>query len=130
VRNALNGEPVSIRILIANLSDPLTDMFVNIVEQSPQMHIVGQVKGQVEVLIAVKVGVDVVVLGAPKAEPAPGIVSHLLNEFPFMKVVVLSTSEDRAMGYWLGVHHTRIDRSTPNTLLHGIETLFKMTPTV
>lgn len=121
-------DPVPIRILAANLSDVLTDLIVEMIEQQPQMRIVGQVQGQLEVLVAAQMGVDVVILGAPKVKPAPGITSHLLNEFPYIKILVLSTTEDGAMGYWLGMHRCRIDRSTMETLLNGIEELFKITP--
>lgn len=121
-------EPAPIRILLANLSDVLANMIVEMVERHPQMRMVGQVEGQFEVLVAVQAGVDVLVLGASNVKPAPGIVSHLLNEFPFLKIVVLSTNEDRAMGYWLGVHRCPIDRSTTDTLMTGIEALYKLTP--
>lgn len=119
-----------IRILTANLSEGLSKLVVQMVEGEPRLKLVAQVQGQLEVLMAAALGVDVVVLGAPQVKPAPGIASHLLNEFPLIKIVVLSTTDDSARGYWLGVYDSLIDRSTTDTLLNGIDTLFRFTPSL
>jgi len=117
-----------IRILIANLSDLLTQFIIEMVDQQPQMQIVGQVQGQLEILIAAQKGVDMVILGTPHLKPVPGIVSHMMNEFPNMKILVLSTIEGKGKGYWLGIHHCRIEYSTADTLQDSIHSLFKKVP--
>ena len=119
-----------IRILMANLSDSLTRLVVEMVAQNLHMKIVGEVQGQLEVLIMAEIGVDMIILGAPKLKPAPGIVSHILNEYPNTKILVLSTSEDKGTGYWLGVNRCHIDYSTADSLRTGIQKLSKMIPSV
>ncbi|HEY0070568.1 MAG TPA: hypothetical protein VGE04_11430 [Chloroflexia bacterium] len=120
----------SVRILLANLPEPLTQLISELVEKQQYMHIVGHVEGRLEVLVAASSGVDLVIMGAVSLHPPPGIASHLLNEFPQIKIVVMSTTDDTAIGYWLGVHRKRINRSSVDTLLDEIEALFKATPTL
>lgn len=80
------------------------------------MVIVGQVgDDRVELLITMAAaavdsrdgkGVDVLVLGAARLEPPPGICSHLFNEFPDLKIMVMATSGDTkgaAKLYWQGL---------------------------
>jgi hypothetical protein len=123
-------EPLPTRILMANLTETLTRLIVDIVSQHLQMQIVGQVQGQIEVLFAAQGGVDMVILGAPHLKPAPGLVSHILSEFPDTKILVLSTTEERGTGYWLGVRRCRFDYATDESLLTSIQTLSKITPGV
>jgi DNA-binding NarL/FixJ family response regulator len=123
-------DPNMIRILVANLPEPLTQLVSELVESQAHMQIVGCVEGHLEVLVAASTGVDLVIMGALTLNPPPGIASHLLNEFPHLKIVVMSTTDDTAIGYWLGVHRKRINRSTADTLLDGIEALVKATPTL
>jgi len=123
-------DPSPIRILMANLSESLTRLVVEMVAQNLHMKIVGQVQGQLEVLIGAQIGVDMIILGAPKLKPAPGIVSHILNEYPNTKILVLSTSEDKGTGYWLGIHRCHIEYSTADSLRTGIQELSKMLPSM
>lgn len=118
-------EPLPIRVLMANLTEPMTRLVMELVGQHLQMRIVGQVQGHLELLFAARGGVDMVILGAPTLRPAPGIVSHLLNEFPETKILVLSTVEERGTGYWLGVRRCRFEYSNAESLFSTIETLSK-----
>ena len=123
-------DPLPIRILMANLTEPLTRLIVEMAGRHLEMQIVGQVQGQMEVLFAAQRGVDMVILGAPRLRPAPGIVSHILNEFPTTKILVLSTTEERGTGYWLGVRRRRFDYLTGDNLATSIQKLSKITPSV
>jgi hypothetical protein len=88
------------------------------------------VQGQVEILLTSREGVDVLILGAEKAYPPPGICTHLLNEYPHMKILVLEIQGSSAVGYWLGIRRSRLRNVTDATLLSTIRSLFARTPTI
>ena len=119
-----------IRILLANLQGLFAQLVLRAIEDQPNMVLAGQVEGQMEILVAARAGVDVVILGAPQLKPIPGICSHLLNEFPHLKIMVLATHKDGAMGYWLGVRRCRIKMVSAATLLDGVKKLSTLSVTV
>jgi hypothetical protein len=123
-------EGSTIRILLANLPGVFAQLVIQAIEAQPDMIIMGQVEGEIDMLRAVKGGTDILVLGAPTLTPVPGICSHLLNEYPHLKIMLLGTQEEGAVGYWLGVKRCRIKTVSADSLLDGIQTLFTATPTI
>jgi len=117
-----------IRILVANLSGILSEFVIQLINEQPDMSLVGQIDGNLEALMAARSGVDVVIVGASALYPPPGICSHLLNEVPNLKILVLSTSEAGATGYWLGVRRRRLKPVSATSLLKGIRDLYRQTP--
>jgi hypothetical protein len=100
---AKNGKPAPppvIRLLAANLPDEVALTLEQLIEAQPDIKYVGRIQGQMEVLVAVAAGVDVLVLGADHVQPMPGICSHLFYEFPQLKILVIANQD--AGIYWLG----------------------------
>src|SRR5688500_5374527 len=58
-------------------------------------------------LLAAADDVDVLVLGAADAYPPPGVCSHLLGEYPDLKILVVAKTGDIAVAYWLGLRRRR-----------------------
>src|SRR5690348_473973 len=106
--HASEAGPAPIRVLIADLPRTLVEVVTRLMEQQPDMALVGQVEGPVDLLLAVRRGVDVVMLGAAQVEPPPGVCSHLLSEHPDLRIVVLAASGDTAAIYWLGLRRQRL----------------------
>jgi len=119
-----------IRVLLADVPGVIAPLLVQMIAQQPDMILVGQVEGSLEVLIAAGQGADVVILGAPQLRPPPGIISHLLNAFPTIKVMLFSHREDAAVGYWLGVRRCPVKVVTEQSILADVRRLHMLTPTV
>jgi chemotaxis response regulator CheB len=119
-----------IRVLVVNLSGVLSEFVGQLVKEQPDMALVGQIEGNVEALIAARSGVDVVILGAAQLDPPPGICSHLLNEIPHLKILVVSTSEAKATGYWLGIRRSQFQTVSAISLINDIRNLYGQTPTI
>jgi hypothetical protein len=119
-----------IRVLLANLSGVYAELLIDLLSREGDMHFVDNVQGQVEILLASREGVDVVILGAVQAYPPPGICTHLLNEYPHMKILVLEIQGSSAVGYWLGIRRSRLTNVTDATLISSIRSLFARTPTI
>jgi hypothetical protein len=120
-------ESEHIRVLIANLSGVLAEYVIHLVRHQPDMKMIGLVNGSVEVLYAMKNQVDVLILGTQTLYPPPGLCSTLLSEFPSLKIVVLSTTEERAIGYWLDVQKYQLPTVSADMLVDSIRQLHAMT---
>jgi hypothetical protein len=103
---------------------------LQLIQEQPDMRLVGHVQGNVELLLAVTTGVDVLILGASQVDPPPGIISHLLSEFPHLRILVIATTGGRACLFWLGLRHRRVDPATPAMLLNTVRRAYTLNPTM
>jgi DNA-binding NarL/FixJ family response regulator len=117
-----------IRVLIGNVPGMVAHTLAFLIESQSDMKLIGQVEGQVAVLLAASKGADVVILGAPDSRRVPGLVSHLLLENPVLKVLVLSTRDNTAAGYWLDVRRTPIENVSAESLIRAVRELHEHTP--
>lgn len=89
-----------IRILLAQLPHVLQETLGNALSQQADM-VVARTGNYVEVLLAVReTQADVVVIGMEDTEP-PGIASHLLEEYPSLRIIVVDIDDQRAFRYEL-----------------------------
>jgi hypothetical protein len=109
-----------IRVLAANLSAVLIGLAVQLIAQQPDMVLVGQVHGSIDLLVAVGHGVDVLILGAPQVYPMPAICSHLLNEYPDLRILVVTSTGEAAMLYWLGLRRQQLSAVSAVALISSI----------
>lgn len=117
-----------IRVLIGNVPGVVAHTLAFLIESQPDMKLLGRVEGQVAVLLAASRGADVVILGAPDSRRMPGLVSHLLLENPVLKVLVLSTRDSTATGYWLDVRRTQVENVSVESLIRAVRELHERTP--
>jgi hypothetical protein len=118
-----------IQILLASLPVVLEELVAQLIQQQPDMQLVGHVQGEVELLLAVRHDLDVLILGAPTAQPLPGICTHLLGEYPGLKIVVITASGDLAVLYWLGLRHHQLRTVSLATLPGSIRHAYTLNPT-
>lgn len=127
-RIAMSADDLTpIRILMANLSEPLRHSIVEMAHKGFQLRSVGQAIENTEALFAARTDRDLVILSAPDFKPILEIISHLLSASPHLKIPVLSTSQDRGQG-WLSVQRCPIDYSTADMLRNSIQALSRMMP--
>jgi DNA-binding NarL/FixJ family response regulator len=119
-----------IHVLVANIAGTLPEHVVQLIAQQPDMRLVGQAESQIELLLAAANAIDVLVLIEEQATPLPGICSHLLAEFPDLRILVVSSSDEAATLYWLGLRRQHLRRVRPAALVEGIRHVFHVNPTV
>ena len=117
------------RVLVANVPRNVACMVLPLIQKQPDMSCVGYVQGNVELLLATRRGVDVVILGAPRVEPPPGICSHLLSEFPTLKILVLVTPDSPGMLYWLGLRQLFVDQASGVEIIRTIRRCLSLNTT-
>jgi hypothetical protein len=117
-----------IRVLVANIRGVQFQLIEELIEQQPDMRIVRQVQGQIELLVAIGEGIDVLLLGALRVHPIPGICTHILSEFPELKILVLTSAGSMAMVYWRGLRRHQIRTVSMVTLPMSIRSAYQLNP--
>src|SRR5690242_520866 len=130
-RMAGSDEPAShdsIRVLLANISGVLSELVIELLDQQPDIRIVGQVQDPVDLLVRAGEGVDVLVLGAAELDPPPGICSHLLLKYPDVRIIVLAATGEMALLLWLGLRRRRLRVVSGSTLLAFLRRAYSLNP--
>jgi hypothetical protein len=118
--------PAPIRILVTDVLDGVYGKIVAMVSAEPDMQIVGRVTNRVELLLAVDDQIEIIILGAPHRSPPPGICSHLLNEYPDLKILVLADDSDELDVYWRGLRQRQLPLLSDESLVSGIRELHQL----
>ena len=83
-----------IRILLAQLPYALQEILADTLSSQPDM-VVRRVGNHMEMLLAAReTQADVVIIGMEDVQP-PGVVSHLLDEDPSLKVILVDIDDQR-----------------------------------
>jgi DNA-binding NarL/FixJ family response regulator len=93
--------------------------------EQADMRVVGDVSEPAEVLLAVgRTGADVVILGMQDTE-LPGIASHLLDQYPHLKILAVSSERRQVFLYELRPQLVSIGEMDAHGLLHAIRTAMR-----
>jgi chemotaxis response regulator CheB len=112
---------MAIRVLLA-VPMPLLDVLRETIAAAGDCEVAGTVTGPLDTLLAVGTHrPDVVVIGAERAGEPPGVVTHLLAEYPDVKV--LCVGPDGASGYLLRPVRVPVADASPVGLLTAIRAL-------
>lgn len=103
-----------IRIVLAALSARLRAVVGQALAGQPDLVVVGESGGEVELLLDAE-RADVVITGA-----LPCVVERLLDEYPRLAVIAIDAHAARGRLYRLGPHVTQLDRVTPAGLATAI----------
>ena len=112
-----------IRVLVSNVSELFYSQIAELIRAEPDMLLVGRATGRVELLLAVDDGTEVVIIGVPQRAPPPGISSHLLNEYPDLKILVLAADTGELDMYWRGLRRKHLGSLSEAALIGRIREL-------
>jgi DNA-binding transcriptional LysR family regulator len=101
--NAIPDTRLMTRIIVGGLPEILLQVVVDLLQRQPDVIVTAVVHDPVDLLVAATEEPDLAVIGSPQTEPLPGIVSHLLTQFPALKVLVLTPQNDEVMACWMGL---------------------------
>jgi DNA-binding NarL/FixJ family response regulator len=119
----------SIRVLLATVGADLPNELEAVLNQAPNVQLVGKASGPTELLLAAQRGVDVIVIVAEVSYPPPGVCSHLLSEWPELRILVVSVSGAHSTLYWLGLRRRRLRSGIPTHIVDHIHTAVALDPT-
>ena len=90
----------------------------------PDLEIVGEVIHPIDILLELgSTQAEVVVIDLPASEEDPGLCSHLLAEYPAVKVVAVSSGGETSIVYETGVIRRYLPDASPETLTRFIRSL-------
>src|SRR6266498_2488434 len=115
-----------IRVLVTDVPDLFYSQIAELIRAEPDMLLVGRVAGRVELLLAADAGIEVVIIGAPQRIPPPGIYTHLLSEYPDLKVLVLAIDTGELDMYWRGLRRKHLGSMSEAALIGRIRELRKL----
>jgi DNA-binding NarL/FixJ family response regulator len=114
-----------IKIMLASRPKILSDVIRNIIELQKDMIIVGDVIDPIKLLYIIKdTVVDVVIVTPLKANGEPLICSHLLAEYPRLKIVTQSAQGEAAYLYQTGLLKIRLEDPSAQSILQVIREAF------
>lgn len=89
-----------VKVLLANRPEALRTGLVMLLQQQSDIEVAGTILDPVELLVAVgDTQADVVVVTLPDSGEMPGICSHLLQEYPQLLILALSSARTRGCVY-------------------------------
>jgi len=115
-----SGEMPAIHVVIANLPHVVEAAISQTLVKQRNIIVESSVHGEIALLLAVKPSTDVLLLGTPSLSPPPGICSHLLNEFPHLRILAIEAETDMWAVYWLGVKQKTFAKLLIETLLKDL----------
>ncbi len=111
----------TVRVLLANRPRMLRELLRKLIDRQGDMQVVGEELDPLALLLAVgERHADVVVLSLSESEEDPGLLSHLLSEYPKLVVLALSPVRERACLYWLVVARRTLDSTGDEPLLAAL----------
>jgi hypothetical protein len=115
-----------IRVLVTDIPDLFYNKIAELVRAEPNLQLVGRVTGRVELLLAVDDRIAIVIIGAPHRKPPPGICSHLLSEYPDLKILVLAEDTGELDIYWRGLRRKYLGSLSEAALIGRIHDLQRL----
>ncbi|MBN2001256.1 hypothetical protein JW935_27175 [candidate division KSB1 bacterium] len=110
-----------IKVILASRPKMLSDVIRNMVEHQQDMEVIGEVLDPIELLIAAKeIPVDVVIITPLKADGKPRICFKLLEEHPFLKILILSAEGKTAVLYQSNIPAIHIEKPSVQAIFQTI----------
>jgi DNA-binding NarL/FixJ family response regulator len=112
-----------IKVMLASRPKMLSQIISSMINRQSDMQVVGEVIDPIELLNAARaVSVDVVIITPLKIEEQPRICSHLLEEFPLLKIIILSIDGKSGFLYQTGEPKLQIDDPSEHSILDALRT--------
>lgn len=121
-----DAAPRSISVLAAQISDGLYRALLETAARQGDLNVVGRASHPLDTLLAAAAAVDIVVL---EAQSQPGIVGHLLGEYPELKLVVFHPP-GRATVYWRGLRQRELTAVDLSQLELPLREAYAIEPTL
>jgi DNA-binding NarL/FixJ family response regulator len=113
-----------IKVLLAQNPQMLRGLVGDLIQSQADMEVVGEVLNPIEILLTVKTTkADVVIITLLNSEEEPGIISHLLAEYPNLLIIAISSTRNLAYTYRKTVSKEKLFNISKEDILAAIRTV-------
>jgi len=108
----------TVKILMVDVPSRLRTWLDEVIEHQENMEVVGEASDPIDLLVTVKeTDADVVIMGHPQADRVHGIFTHLLAENPYLVILTISTTDQRAFLYQTKIIREEVSYTVPEDLI-------------
>jgi hypothetical protein len=118
-----------IRVLLVNLGGVVEEIIRATCRDDADIELVDAVNSPLEALLGAGNAVDVVLLGVEALVPPPGLVSHLLTEYPGLRILAVTPGGEQTVFFWLGLRRRRLRGLAPEYLSTMLRYAVRVNPT-
>ena len=106
-----------IKILLACPQMTKVELWKTILSQDPEIEILGEADDALGALLeAGKAQAAIIVIDLPPCRQEPGLHTHLLEEYPNIKVIAVSRDGKEAVKYEKGIVRSQVADTSPQSL--------------
>ena len=118
---------LALKVLIGDVADNVADWLAWTVSFEPGIELIGQTQEAFQVLLqAGTMSADVVFIGLPDSGAEPGIVSHLLGEYPYLIVLGVTRKLTDVAVFRLLPTRERVPPEDPGLLWSTVRKMVEM----
>lgn len=116
-----------IHVLLANLTGVVAEMVQQTFQQQADIKLLGDIKRWEDIDSEIA-ETDVLVLGVDDVYSLPEGCFQVLNNYPNLKIVLLTTTSDEAIAYWRALHCRQIQVTSSQSLIASIRQIYSLSP--
>jgi chemotaxis response regulator CheB len=109
----------NIRVLVANRPRLMRDLVLATITDQPDIEVLGEVENESDIRSAIqRMQPDCLIIALDRPNERPLLCDALLREYPEMKILAVSASEDSSMFFWasLNIHEHQVEASEQGVL--------------
>jgi hypothetical protein len=122
-----DGTASRIRVIAANLAGVVAEMLQKTLQQQSDIQLLGGIK-QWHEIDAVIHETDVLVLGVENVHSPPADCFRLLGQYPNLKILLLTTTDEDAIAYWRALHCQSVQVTSSQSLIESIRQIYALSP--
>jgi hypothetical protein len=122
-----DGTASRIRVIAANLAGVVAELLQRALQQQSDIQLIGGIK-QWHEIDAVIHETDVLVLGVEDIHSPPVDCFRFLSQYPNLKILLLTTTDEDAIAYWRALHCQQIRVSSSQSLIKSIRQIYDLSP--
>jgi hypothetical protein len=122
-----DGTASRIHVIAANLTGVVAEMVQQTLQQQLDIQLLGGIK-RWEEIDAVIPETDVLVLGVENVYSPPEDCFRFLRQYPNLKILLLTTTDEDAIAYWRALHCQPIQMTSSQSLIESIRQIYALSP--
>lgn len=110
-----------INVMFSSRPKLISEVLINLIERQPDLEVAGEIIDPIELTFALReTPVDVVIIAPHKANGYPRICTQLLEEYPLLRILILTEKSQSLYIFQAGSKREYIEKPTEQIILNAI----------